>query len=108
MTSQAFRKKERIKNNKEIGRVLKFGKKYKLREVITIFVLPNNLSYSRLGIAINREIKKASVRNKLKRLAREVFRKNKHILKVPIDIVILFKDIIGYKDMEDFFIKILK
>ncbi len=51
--------------------------------------LPNDLGVSRLGIAIQRRVfPKAVQRNRVKRLIREVFRRNKKRLLFDYDIII--------------------
>lgn len=58
---------------------------------ITALARHNTLSVSRLGITIpKKRVKKASDRNRIKRLIRESFRKRKHDLPC-IDIVIIGK-----------------
>ena len=43
----------------------------------TLFILPNERTVARLGIAATRKLGGAVVRNRAKRLIREVFRRNK-------------------------------
>ena len=45
--------------------------------LMTVFVLPNQLPVSRLGIAAGRRLGGAVQRNRAKRLIRETFRRNK-------------------------------
>jgi ribonuclease P protein component len=54
---------------------------------MTCFALPNELGSPRLGISASQKIGNAVVRNKAKRLARELFRNHKPL--IPIDIVII-------------------
>ena len=54
---------------------------------MTCFVLPNELGTSRLGIAASHKIGNAVVRNRAKRLVRELFRSHK--LLTGIDIVVI-------------------
>ncbi|MGE5255385.1 MAG: ribonuclease P protein component [Hyphomicrobiales bacterium] len=49
-------------------------------------VVPNRLERSRLGITVSRKVGGAVQRNRLKRLAREFFRLNRHLLKAHWDI----------------------
>lgn len=99
-----FSKNERIKDNNIFAKILNQGNKYTSQKTI-VFFLKNNLPYSRLGVSVSRQLKKAVVRNKLKRIAREVFRTNKDKLKDNFDIVILLRNYIKYQELKDFFLK---
>ena len=50
----------------------------------------NNLDYSRFMVTLVRKYGNAVERNRARRLAKEVFRLNKHRLKPGFDIVIIF------------------
>ena len=54
---------------------------------MTMFVRPNTESHSRLGLAATRKIGGAVIRNRAKRLARELFRHHKPI--DSLDIVVI-------------------
>jgi ribonuclease P protein component len=54
---------------------------------MTLFVLPNNLRFSRLGIAATRKLGGAVRRNRAKRLVREFFRRNK--IAPGLDVVVV-------------------
>jgi len=71
---QTFRDASRIRRRPEFLRVYEGGQRLRLR-LMTVVVLPNGLAASRLGIAATRKLGGAVVRNRAKRLVREVFRK---------------------------------
>ena len=54
---------------------------------MTLFIVPNGGSRSRFGVAATRKLGPAIERNRAKRLAREVFRRNK--IAAGLDIVIV-------------------
>ncbi|MFH1230744.1 MAG: ribonuclease P protein component [Planctomycetota bacterium] len=81
-------KKERVVNDKEFEKVYKEGTIRKNGRVI-IRYLPNDLGYSRLGIAVSKKVfRKAVNRNRIRRLIREAFRLNKNQLPKGLDIII--------------------
>ena len=67
---------ERIRRRAEFQEVYQRGTRVHSR-FCTLFVLPNSHRAARLGIAATRKLGGAVVRNRAKRLIREVFRRNK-------------------------------
>ena len=59
-----------------------------------IFFAANSLSFSRIGITATKKVGKATVRNRLKRWTREVYRRNRDLLGLDhrsVDIVVNVK-----------------
>jgi ribonuclease P protein component len=81
-----FQRDERIRRRVEYQQVYDRGTKIHSRS-FTLFRLANGLDSGRLGIAATRKLGGAVVRNRAKRLVREVFRRNK--LAPGFDIVIV-------------------
>ena len=71
-----FRRDERIRRRADFQHVYEHGARIHSR-FATVFVLANKLEVGRLGIAATRKLGGAVVRNRAKRLIREVFRRNK-------------------------------
>ena len=71
-----FRPDERIKTRAQFQQIYQKGARVHGR-FSTLFVLANQLSFGRLGIAATKKLGGAVVRNRAKRLIREVFRRNK-------------------------------
>jgi ribonuclease P protein component len=87
MTDDArIRTHERIRRRPEFLHVYEHGKRVRGRYA-TVFGLSNQLPYGRLGIAATKKIGGAVVRNRAKRVVREVFRRNK--LAAGFDIVVV-------------------
>jgi ribonuclease P protein component len=59
------------------------------RGPIRLYVRPNQLPCPRFGVSIGKGAGSAVTRNRLKRLAREVFRLNQHKLPVSLDYVLI-------------------
>ena len=66
----------RLKNSEEFRQVYERGRRFD-GSWMTVFVLPNNLDFHRLGITASRKVARSAVkRNRAKRLLREAFRLN--------------------------------
>lgn len=82
-----FTKRERLKNE-DFKPVLKEGV-YSRSKYLIMYVKKNGLAFNRLGIMISKVVKKAVIRNRLKRLVREAFRTSKGELPNGYDIIVL-------------------
>jgi ribonuclease P protein component len=80
-----FKKADRILKRSEFVGLSEYG-----RRVHSVFFIavaaPGRCDRSRLGITVSRKIGGAVQRNRIKRLAREFFRKNQYLLKSRLDI----------------------
>jgi len=83
-----FSRNERVRRRAEYQGIYERGSRVHGR-LLTLFTLPNNLPIGRLGIAATKKLGGAVVRNRAKRLIREVFRRNK--LAPGFDIVVVPK-----------------
>ena len=77
---------ERVRRRPEFERAYNSGIKVHGR-FMTLFVVPNGTSTSRLGVAATRKLGSAVERNRAKRLSRELFRRHK--VTAGLDIVIV-------------------
>jgi ribonuclease P protein component len=76
----------RIRRRPEFLRVYEQGMRVRAR-LMTVIALPNGLGRSRLGIAATRKLGGAVVRNRAKRLVRELFRQGE--IPAGLDIVVI-------------------
>jgi ribonuclease P protein component len=83
---QTLRTAERIRRRFDFERVYNRGARVRGR-FMDVMVLPNGGAVSRLGVAATRKLGTAVVRNRAKRLAREVFRRQK--VAAGLDIVVI-------------------
>lgn len=81
-----FSKSEHLTKKKEFEKVFELGTVLKSAEVV-FYVTPNDLQNSRLGLVVSKKVGNAVRRNRVKRLLREVYRLNKHLLTVHVDII---------------------
>ncbi len=79
---------ERIKKNSEFRIVLGRGEKVKSDNLIFYFA-ENRLGFSRIGLSLSKKTGNAVKRNRIKRLVREIFRRQKKRFKKGYDIVVI-------------------
>jgi ribonuclease P protein component len=84
-----FRPHERIREPGDFRRA--FGLKRSVSdEVLIVYGAENGLDHTRLGISVGRKkVRKATARNRIKRLIREAFRLNKADLPPGIDLIVV-------------------
>jgi len=105
-----FTKAEHLTRKKEFERVFDEGKVFKNNEVV-LYVIPNDFLHSRLGLVVSKKVGNSPRRNRAKRLLREAYRLNKHLLKTHVDIIAIprhpFSSDLKLSDVEDGFKNLL-
>ncbi|MEP9412084.1 MAG: ribonuclease P protein component [Candidatus Brocadia sp.] len=105
-----FTRAERLTRKKEFEKAFREGKVFKNDRVV-LYVTPNKLQYSRLGLVVGKKVGNAVRRNRAKRLLREAYRLNKHLLTIPVDIIAIprhpFTSALKLQDLEGGFKKLL-
>lgn len=76
MSDRGLRRSERIRRRPEFKHVYAVGRRQSGR-FMTVFLLPTGHAGSRFGVAATRKLGGAVVRNRAKRLAREIFRRHR-------------------------------
>jgi len=84
--SQRLPRAERVRRRREFERIYETGVRIHGR-LMTVFVASTASTRPRVGVAATRKLGSAVERNRAKRLARELFRRNK--LAAGLDIVIV-------------------
>jgi len=106
---ESFSREYRLRKSNEFRRIFSKGRRIANRFFV-IYLLPNTLTFSRLGIQVKAKIGSAARRNYIKRMVRETFRKMKYEFRQPVDLIFIAeKEILDLKcsDFQQAFRKVL-
>jgi len=85
---ESFSREHRLRKSNEFRRIFSKGRRIADRSFV-IYLLPNRLSISRLGIQVKAKIGSSTRRNYIKRMVRETFRKMKNEFRQPVDLIFI-------------------
>lgn len=92
-------KEKTIKKNYQFRWIIKKGKKVN-KKTVRVFITNNKEKKNKMGIAIKKNIKSAILRNRVKRVIREVYRLEEKKMKQHYNIIICFNtDSVNYNDI---------
>jgi ribonuclease P protein component len=89
MSDERFPKRERLRKRPEFLRVEAKKVRRLVAEHIIILAAPNTFNHVRVGFTVSKRIGCAVKRNRIKRLLREIYRRNKEIFPPGYDIVLI-------------------
>ena len=87
---QRFQRGDRLKKRYEFRQVQLSGRRIHTPHFL-IVVQPNALQNTRLGITVTKKVGTAVQRNRIKRVVREVFRRNRPLFPASHDLVFIAK-----------------
>jgi ribonuclease P protein component len=102
-TERSFRKPERIVDGKRFKLIYSKGKKFVSQSFVLYIYNDPEIEDRRLGITVSKKIGKSVVRNRAKRLLRELFRNNKTFFPEHVDVVMVARhDVVrkSYTELE--------
>jgi len=88
MPDESFRKHEHLRRHADFVRVYTRRRRAGDDRML-VYACENNLPYSRLGLSVSRKVGGAVVRNRWKRILREVFRRHRAQLPAGVDLVVV-------------------
>jgi ribonuclease P protein component len=104
----AFPKRLRLLGNDEFRAVI--AKRYRCgNDLMAMYASPNGLGDCRLGVSAGKAVGNAVVRNRFKRLVREVFRMHRQEITAGVDYVVIAGKAakeLAFNDVEESFLKL--
>ena len=95
----------RLRRRAEFLAVQRSGRRVHTKHfIVAVRARPTPEEPTRLGVTVTKRVAKAVGRNRVKRLVREVFRRNGHYFPSACDVVIIAKSgapLLGYDDVAD-------
>jgi ribonuclease P protein component len=85
---ERLRPSERLKRPREFREIFGSGRCFRTA-CLRVHYSRNDRELSRLGLVVSRRVGNAVVRSRVRRLLREVFRRNKSRLPIPMDVVLV-------------------
>lgn len=83
-----FSKQDRLRRSSEFRRVFDEGRRLQ-SGLLTMYVIENGRAGNRLGLAVGKKAGNSQKRNRIRRVFREAFRLNRHLLPAGLDVVLL-------------------
>ena len=101
---ERFPASHRLRRRAEFLRVQREGRRVHTRHfVLVVLPGPDRRGLRRLGITVTKKVAGAVGRNRVKRVVREVFRRNRHLFPAGCDVVVIAKSgapLLGYDDVK--------
>ena len=105
MKSQTFTKRDRLLKRSEFIQLSKTGHKIHNRHFMVI-IRAGAGDRTRLGVTVTKKVGNAVIRNRIKRLSREVFRKNRPALKNVREINIIARNSAADLPAQQYFVSL--
>ena len=91
MPDEKFPRAERLRKRIEFKRAEKNKVARLVTKHLVILAAPNDLPRVRIGLTASKKVGGAVVRNRAKRLLREIYRRNKHLFPQGYDYILIAK-----------------
>nr|WP_237691053.1 ribonuclease P protein component [Paenibacillus caui] len=81
----------RLRNRADFGRVYRNGKSFANRQLVVYWSPRPEVEQFRLGVSVSKKVGNAVVRNRMRRLIKEIVRLNKDKLNEHVDIIFIVR-----------------
>ncbi len=105
-----LKKKWRLRDNKDFRRIYRAGKAVPGKYLV-VFKKENGIGRTRFGFSVSKKVGNAVVRNRRKRLLREISRKNQASIRQGYDIIVIARAVgkdLSFVELEKDYLKLLK
>ncbi|AOZ92855.1 ribonuclease P protein component [Paenibacillus crassostreae] len=106
-----MQKRLRLRNRADFSRVYRHGKSFANRQFVTYWFTKKEVEQFRVGISVSKKVGNAVVRNRLRRMVKEIVRHHQSELIEHIDLVFIVRNgalDMPYKDMEKSILHVLR
>jgi ribonuclease P protein component len=104
-------KQHRLAKREDFNKVFRFGKSIANQQFVLYHLAKPEHEYFRLGVSVSKKIGNAVVRNRLRRIMKEVVRLHKNSIELTADFILIARKPVSkmvYKDIESSMIHVLK
>lgn len=104
-------RKLRLRNRADFSRVYRYGKSFANRQLVVYWSNKSNLDRFRLGVSASKKIGNAVVRNRMRRMLKEIVRLHETEIRDQVDIIIIVRNgAVGmeYKELEKSVLHVLR
>ena len=102
---------ERIRKKKDFDLIYSQGKRFHGKYLILIYISRREAGISRMSAVVSKRHGSAVRRNKIKRQLRTLFRRNKDLIRIPLDLIVIPNRVIhsaSWAEIKDDYCKALK
>lgn len=104
-------RKLRLRNRADFSRVYRYGKSFANRQLVVYWSNKSDLDRFRLGVSASKKIGNAVVRNRMRRMLKEIVRLHEAEIRDQVDIIIIVRNgAVGmeYKELEKSVLHVLR
>lgn len=84
-------KEYRLRNKRDFSIVYRYGQSVANQQLVLYHLKQKKNEHFRLGISCSKKIGKAVVRNRMRRLLKEIIRRNRTLIPVGIDLIFIVR-----------------